>query len=347
VLRSDAFTELSVGAPLVHPENGLVGIVARAASGSAAMLGVADIVAAATAAGFQTAEMLSPADQGPSALPPRVESETGRIYVFSDNSYIGYLGAFYGPSGGAGFDPSFVAPVSFSVWEVAADGGTTRRIAGGDKSLALNPAGMALEAPFSATPGDRLASCVVHPTQASGGRPIFVLQFWRAAPERYNDQIDDKSYDEAAAPLTGWADATDPCGAALATLDRGRFAALMGRPLPEGGVASGAASTDEAPDAAWRQVEIWSATGRAAVSRDVGDGRTVTAGCTESGETAVAVSPGSGVTRIGGVDATTHDADGGVAFALLPPVADGAVALVINGGTESVDLGAALGGCGM
>ncbi|ETX13576.1 hypothetical protein OCH239_09865 [Roseivivax halodurans JCM 10272] len=346
VLRGDAVGPMSAGAPVAHAEKGLVGVLSRASDGMATMHNIADIVTLARNSGVNVPDNMTPSEQNPGGLPPRVESETGRIYYFGDYSYIGNLSGFYGPSGGMGFDETFVTDVTFSVWEIDTSTGARARIAAGAKALPLIPAGMSLEAPFSDTPGDTLASCVVHATPRSGDRDIVVLQFWRNAPERYNDQIHDKSYDEAAPPLTGWAEGETPCDHALSGIDDGRLAALAGRaPTP-----SVAAEDDEpesdTEEADWRPLENWEPTGRGAQRLALGS-RTLIAGCTESRELVVALTPAGGIGRLSldGSDLGASAIEGDHLYVFVPADATGVLTAEIEDEMLQVSLAPIQGDC--
>lgn len=338
VFQNDGFSALSVGAPLVHPSKGLVGIAARAGPGAASMLPMPDLIAALDVADVAVPDNMRPAQVGESGLPPRVESEMGRIIVFGDYSYIGNLSGFYAPSGGTGFDAGFVTDIQFSVWELDPSSGAARRIAGGDKALPLNPVGMSLEARFSGTPGDHLASCVVHATPTSGGRPVFALQFWRDVPERYNPNIDDKSYDEAATPLTGWAEARSPCATALGTVDEVRLAALAGRaPRAEKQSTTAVPSQDTASEPTitanqWNALNAWPATGRQGFTRGLANGFELTVGCTNSGELAASVAPipGQAEFSLNGQPATDTGRTANEVYAFLPDDTGGLFRVIID-----------------
>ncbi len=228
-IQNPSLTELSVGAPVVHPEKGLVGVIGNAANGAAQVIRLDEIVETVIAAGFPMPPELRPKPSDGEELPRAVRNELGRLYVFQDYSYIGRgMTGFYGPSDGLGFSEDFVTAVRYSVFSVDLNGPSGALFAEGAKTVPLVPVGLPLEAPTRETPPDIVASCVVHATPSSGGRQVLVLQFWRAVPERYNAQIDDKSYDEAAPPVTGWAEGPSPCRARLQQLDPGRLAALRG-----------------------------------------------------------------------------------------------------------------------
>nr|WP_067293711.1 hypothetical protein [Marinobacterium profundum] len=228
-LRSGVLNPMSVGAPVVHPRKGLVGVISAAQSGSARVSGISELIDAIVNAGFPVPPEIRPTDSEAGELPRQVDSELGRFFVFSDNSSIAAgLTGFYGPSQGLGFDENFVANLDYSVWSLDLGASAGALLATGAKTLPLIRSGMPLEAPFRGTPPDVVATCVIHETPASQGRRAVVMQFWRAVPERYNDQTNTKSYDEAAPPLTGWADGASPCAQRIAQLDAKRIAALRG-----------------------------------------------------------------------------------------------------------------------
>lgn len=339
-LRDPALTAFSLGAPIVTAEKGLVGVIVRALDGTAQMASLPEVVAAASADGIVVDDFMRQSDPGEGALPPRVDSEMGRVIVFADQGSLGWIGGFYGPSGGAGFDETFVATIAFSVWQVPPSGAATR-IAGDDKQLPLVPVGQQLEAPFRGSSPDHLASCVVHATPSSNGRRAIVLQFWRFNATMGTSQTGFRSFDEAAPPLTGWADGDAPCAAALDTLDDARRQALFGNaPAPRRTDAPAPAT--EAPDV-WRIVPVWEATGIEALSLDIAGG-SLTVGCTESRELAVAIRPGAEVDEItiGGRLAPDNGRQGDTAFALFD---GGARAQLVSGasigwrqGGDRVDL---------
>ena len=321
-LRDPALTALSLGAPIVTAEKGLVGVVVRAVDGVAQAAGLSEVVAAASADGIVVDDFMRPSDPGDGALPPRVESELGRVIVFADQGSLGWIGGFYGPSRGAGFDETFVATIAFSVWEIP-PGGAATRIAGDDKQLPLVPVGQQLEAPLRGRSPDHLASCVVHATPSSEGRAAMVLQFWRFNATMGTSQTGFRSFDEAAPPLTGWADGDAPCAAALGKLNDARRQALFGRAAaPSIAEAPLTGASDAPAAAAWRTLPTWDATGIEAVSVDFGDG-TLTVGCTESRELAVTIRPGAEVDEItiGGRPAPESGRHDDAAYALFPGVA--------------------------
>jgi len=256
-MRSSAINPMSVGAPVVHPQKGLVGVISAAQSGSARVIGMTDVVDAVVAAGFQVPPGIRPKGDAVGELPRQVDNELGRIYVFSDNSSLAAgLSGFYGPSEGLGFDERFVASLDYSVWGVDLGAPSGTLLAKGAKTLPLIRSGMPVEAPFKGTPPDIVATCVVHETPGSQGRRALVMQFWRAVPERYNNQMGSKGYDEAAPPLTGWADGPSPCAGRIARLDAERVAALRGEAVLK------------MPDATEAEPWHWSLV-------EVGDGRNV------------------------------------------------------------------------
>jgi hypothetical protein len=310
ILRDSAITALTAGAPVAHPENGLVGIVARAGDGAGAVLAIGDAFQAAVAAGVEIDEALMPQAAGESGLPPPIDREIGKIYYFHDYSSLGYINGFYGPGKAGGFDPSFVTTIDFSVWSVALSGAGGTKIAQSDKNVPLVQNGMSLEAPFRGHADDYLASCIVHATPSSEGQPIFLVQFWRSAPDRYNPNTDSKSYDEAAPAMTGWAAEENTCGDAIREMGPARLAALANSETATGSATQpaeedGAPATPATPQVTsaqgeWRRVDTWTATGLEALFRDLPEGRMLTIGCTVSGELAIAISPGQQVQAIDG-----------------------------------------------
>ncbi|QFT93988.1 hypothetical protein FIU86_14155 [Roseovarius sp. THAF9] len=310
ILRDSAITALTAGAPVAHPENGLVGIVARAGDGAGAVMAIGDAFQAAVAAGVEIDEALMPQAAGESGLPPPIEREIGKVYYFHDYSDLGYINGFYGPGKAGGFDPSFVTTIDFSVWSVALSGAGGTKIAQGDKNAPLVQNGMSLEAPFRGHADDYLASCIIHATPSSEGQPIFLVQFWRSAPERYNPNTDSKSYDEAAPAMTGWAAGESTCGDAIRHMGSERLAALANSEAAtgsaaqpaEGGGAPAAPATPQvtSTQGEWRRVDTWAATGLEGLFRDLPEGRMLMIGCTVSGELAVAISPGQNVQTIDG-----------------------------------------------
>lgn len=309
ILRDPAITALTAGAPVAHPENGLVGIVARAGDGAGAVLPIGDAFRAAVAAGVEINEALVPQAPGESGLPPPIEREIGKIYYFHDYSDLGYINGFYGPGQAGGFDASFVTTIDFSVWSVAISGAGGTKIAQADKNLPLVQNGMSLEAPFRGHADDYLASCIVHATPSSEGQPIFLVQFWRSAPERYNPNTDSKSYDEAAPAMTGWAEGESACSDAVRDMGPARLAALSNTQAPVDTDAPSAPDQSvpaepQTPQVSsvqgeWRRVATWTATGLEAFFRNLPEGRILTVGCTASRELAIAVSPGE---RVEGID---------------------------------------------
>lgn len=310
ILRDPAITALTAGAPVAHPENGLVGIVARAGDGAGAVLPIGDAFRAAVAAGVEINEALVPQAPGESGLPPPIEREIGKIYYFHDYSDLGFINGFYGPGQAGGFDPSFVTTIDFSVWSVALSGAGGTKIAQADKNLPLVQNGMSLEAPFRGNADDYLASCIVHATPSSEGQPIFLVQFWRSAPERYNPNTDSKSYDEAAPAMAGWAEGESACDDAIREMGPARLAALSNTQAPADTDAPSApdqsfSAEPQTPQVSsvqdeWRRVPTWTATGLEALFRDISGGRMITIGCTTSGELAIAISPGQQVQAIDG-----------------------------------------------
>ncbi|MEM9435442.1 MAG: hypothetical protein AAGA15_00255 [Pseudomonadota bacterium] len=338
VLASAAFSPLSVGAPLVHPEDGLVGVVSRAANGSALLLPIREALMATSAAGISVPEWMLPEAPVDGDLPPRVESEIGRMIIFSDYSFIGYLGGFYGPSQGTGFDETFATNIDFSVWEIDPGRSVGTQIASVDRALPLIPSGMPIEAPFSGTPGDFLASCVIHATPSSQGEPVYVVQFWRSVPERYNPNIDDKDYDQAATPMTGWA-GDDACATAISSMGSERIATLLGAASIASETPAGAANPENsgvATGADWQETFRWAATGRSALTASLPGGETLFVGCTESRELAVAVTPGGSLARINGVDVRRADPD--VSYVLLPRDVPSEIVVENSGATMRVSV---------
>ncbi|MBY8974288.1 hypothetical protein KHP62_00615 [Rhodobacteraceae bacterium NNCM2] len=233
-IQSPGLSTLSIGAPVTHQNRGLVGVIAAAQPGAARVVAIDEAIDAVIEAGFPVPPEMRPRGNATGELPSAVENEMGRVYVFQDNSSIpNGLTGFYGPSDGVGFDPNFVTSIDYSVWGINLDAPSGSLLATGDKTLPLVPTGMALEAPFKGTPSDFVATCVMHETPTSAGRRAMVMQFWRSVPERFNPNIGTKSYDEAAPPLTGWADGASPCADRLARLDTKRIAALRGTVLAE------------------------------------------------------------------------------------------------------------------
>lgn len=351
VLRSDTFTPFSAGAPLMHPVSGLVGLVARAADGAASMLPIGAAVQAAQAAGVAVQDWMIPAGTDDSGLPPRVATEIGRMIIFHDYSDLGYIGGFYGPSQGTGFDADFATTIDFSVWEVDLAGGGGTRIAQGDRTVPLVPTGMGMEAPFTGRPGDHLASCIIHATPSSEGRPVFVVQFWRSVPERYNPNTDSKDYDQAAPPMTGWADSDQTCANALRDMGEERLASLANRapaptptPQPRAPAPPAADEAVAGVQGDWRRVDSWTATGNEALFRDLPGGLLLTIGCTSSGELAIAISPGAGIASING-RAALASGDGS-RFVLVPPQIPAEITFDQGGQTQAVPMTSDLVECG-
>ncbi|WP_159441606.1 hypothetical protein [Roseivivax lentus] len=315
ILRDPAITALTAGAPVAHPVNGLVGIVARAGNGAGAVLPIGDAFRAAVAAGVEINEALVPQVAEEGGLPPPVAREIGKIYYFHDYSDLGYMGGFYGPGQAGGFDPSFVTTIDFSVWSVALSGAGGTKMAQGDKSLPLVQNGMALEAPFRGNADDHLASCIVHATPSSEGQPVLLVQFWRSVPERYNPNTDSKSYDEAAPSMTGWAAGESACEDAIRNMGPARLAALTNSETPTASAAQPRPDDGASPSPAppppssvqddWRRAANWTATGLEALFRDLPGGRILTVGCTASRELAIAISPGQQVRSIDGKTPST------------------------------------------
>lgn len=283
LLQNSAFSPLSIGAPVAHPQKGLVGVIAKAANGAGGMIGIDTLIRALESAGIEVPELLRPSGTGQNGLPARVESEIGRVYVFSDYTDLGYIGGFYGPSGGSGFDETFVSEISFSVWAVNPESGAVQHLAGGDKTVPLVPVGMSLEAQYRKTPGEYLASCVVHKTPASQDKEVFLLQLWRSPTNRI--------YDEAAPPITGWAVGDTPCASGLATLDRQTLTALSGNlSTPAASADAQAEPLQPSSPTQWTIIDHWNPTGRAAASTTAA-GITFTLSCTDSMELILAMSP--------------------------------------------------------
>ncbi|MEO1491368.1 MAG: hypothetical protein AAFV19_04355 [Pseudomonadota bacterium] len=248
-IRSAVLNDRSIGAPVSHAERGLVGVITAVdpAGGIARVTGMTTLTDRLVASGIAVPPEMRPKARQAGELPRAVEAEIGRMFVFQDNSTIpAGLWGFYGASNGTGFSDSFVTEVSYSVFEVDLSGPRGRLIAGGDKTVPLVLTGMPLEAPFRGTAPDHVATCVVHPTPSSGGRPAMVLQFWRAVPERFDRTTGNKSYDEAAPLLTAWADGASPCADRLAVLGPDRIAALSGR-IPSGATAAATGSSTAQP----------------------------------------------------------------------------------------------------
>ncbi|WP_378943035.1 hypothetical protein [Paracoccus sp. R86501] len=114
-LRDPALTAFSLGGPIVTAEKGLVGVIVRAVYGTAQMASLPEVVVAAPADGIVVDDFVRPTDPEKGALPPRAESEMGKVIVFADQGSLGWIGGFCGPSGGAGFVETFIATIAFSV----------------------------------------------------------------------------------------------------------------------------------------------------------------------------------------------------------------------------------------
>ena len=285
---------LSVGAPVVHPEKGLVGVITQAGDGGARVAGIVALFGALEVSGYPVIAQMRP-KAGGGELPRAVEDSVGRLYLFNDYRDIGQgMAGFYGPADGLGFDPNFIAAIEYSSWDIGSDGGA-RLLASDTKTVPMNPVGISLEAAYGGAAPDLAASCVIHATPASQGRKALVLQFWRAVPERFNPNTDSKSYDEAAPPLTGWADGASPCAERLATLDEARLAALRGE-VPPTQAAPAAAPTPSPAGTGhaggdWTAITAWTPTGRPALGMALADGRSLVLGCTESRELLLALDP--------------------------------------------------------
>ena len=333
-IRTPALSGLSAGAPVVHSEKGLIGVIDAAQSGSASVVDFARVVEAVTAAGHAVPPELRPQAGPQGELPRQVDNEMGRLFVFSDNSSIQQgLSGFYGPSQGLGFDANFVTGIEYSVWSVDLQGASGALLASGAKTVPMIPSGMPLEAPYDGTPPDIVATCVLHATPASQGRRAMVMQFWRAVPDRYNPNTGNKSYDEAAPPLTGWADHASPCADRLTRLDAERRAALQGlaptsatATPPVAEATTGTANA--APPGEWAPIAQWPVTGYPATSITLAQGRTLTLGCTESRELVLTVAPGAGVAGflIGGRAATEQGEADGMAYGFFPGTGFGQLA---------------------
>ncbi len=172
--RDPALSPLSLGAPVTTPEKGLVGVVVRAVDSVGQVASLSNITDAALSDAITVPDMMRPKEVATGALPPRVDSEIGRLLVFTEQGVLNWIGGFYVLSGGTGFDETFVAAIDFSIKDVSPSS-AARRIAGYDKQRALVPVGQQLEAPFRGTSPDYLASCIFHPTPSSDGRSVMVL----------------------------------------------------------------------------------------------------------------------------------------------------------------------------
>lgn len=282
---------LSVGAPVVHPEKGLVGVIAQAGEGGARVVGITALFEALEASGYPVIEQMRPKSGG-GELPRAVENALGRLYLFNDYRDIGQgLAGFYGPADGLGFDPNFTAAIEYSSWAIGPDG--PGLLASDTKAVPMSPAGISLEAAHTGGAPDLAASCVVHATPTSQGRRAMVLQFWRAVPERYNPNTGSKSYDEAAPPVIGWADGASPCAERLANLDTASLAVQRGQAQAPNVAASASApaSDDGGTEDGWTQIAAWPVTGTPALAITLADGRRLVLGCTESREFLLALDP--------------------------------------------------------
>lgn len=325
-IQQIGLSDKSIGAPVVHVERGLIGVIAKVSGDSALVLPIEAVVEAVQKAGHEVPDMMRPQDAAGGELPRAVENELGRLIVFSDNTYIGQgMTGFYAPSQGVGFDESFVATIRYSVYGVDPSGPSARFFAGFDKALPLVPAGMVLEAPTRETPPDLVASCIIHATPSSQGREALVIQFWRAVPARYNEQIDDKSYDEAAPPITGWVKSPDECANRIADMGPSLAAALRGETVaPEDTASSTPApappSDSAGSGAAWSAFDPWAPTGLPAMSITFSDGRVLTLGCTESRELVLALTPAgdAGGFLVGGKPAREEGRSENTAYGFFP-----------------------------
>lgn len=273
---------LSVGAPIVHSEKGLVGVIAQADEGAARAVGITALLNALEESGYPVVEQMRPKTGG-GGLPRTVESALGRLYLFNDYRDIGQgMAGFYGPADGLGFDPNFMAAIEYSSWAITPDG--PRLLASDTKTVPMIPAGISLEATYTGPAPDLAASCVIHATPTSQGRRAMVLQFWRAVPERFNPNTGSKSYDEAAPPVIGWADGASPCAKRLANSDAANLAAQRDEPPATVAGTGGAAS-------GWTRIATWPVTGTAALGLTLADGRSLVLSCTESRELLLALDP--------------------------------------------------------
>jgi hypothetical protein len=355
VLRSPAITALSVGAPVMHPRDGLVGVLAQTVDGAGALIPIAEVQAAAEIAGLTIWDGMRAAAPDEGGLPRRIAMQTGGS-MFNDYSSIGFLQGYYHP--GAGYAEGFTTEIGFSVWEVDPAGGGATYLTGEKKVALLSGSGLVLAAPFDGTPADHLAICVYHATPSSEGRQAFTIQFERSHPARFDDTDGTKYFDTVADHLKGWVtgDGIASCEAALRNLDAGRMAALTGV-APTGALAATTAPVD-APGTSgavqpaeevygvqgpWRRVAIWQATGLEALFRDLPGGRLLTVGCTRSRELVVDIRPGDAVTAIGGRAPMVSEAGSGFVFldATVPP----SVELIIDAVPLTVEITRDVGPC--
>lgn len=322
-IAGEGLNPLSVGAPVVHPEKGLVGVITQAGDGGARVANIVALFDALEASGYPVIAQMRP-KAGGGELPRAVEDGLGRLYLFSDYRDIGQgLAGFYGPADGFGFDPNFMAAVEYSSWDIDPGGGV-RLLASDTKTVPMNPAGTSLEAAYGGTAPDLAASCVIHATPASQGRRALVLQFWRAVPERFNPNTGSKSYDETAPPLTGWADGASPCAERLAALDEARLAALRGE-VPAADAAPAAAPTPSpagtgGAGGGWTAITAWPPTGRPALGMALADGRSLVLACTESRELLLALDPADAPAGflVGGRAASEQGNAQGMAYGYFP-----------------------------
>ncbi|WP_187298165.1 hypothetical protein [Jannaschia donghaensis] len=354
-LRNPALSGFTLGAPVATVEKGLIGVVVRAADGAAQVAGLSTVVDAAVSEGIpvlSTMQSLSVEDGG---LPPRIESEMGRVVVFADWGSLGWIGGYYGPSMGGGFDETFVATIEFSTWNIASDGQATF-YAGSDKTLPLIPAGQSLAATRGGPTSDHMATCIVHATPSSAGRRALVVQLWRLMPHLGTSQSGGRHFEDASVVVTDWADGDTACADALGTLDEARLAVLFGQapPAPQEAAKEAEEATamqveavskvlpsegqgNSASTATWQELPLWEATGLAAVQIPLGE-RSLIVGCTESRELAVALilAEGEVLFTIAGIPAQESGMNQGTAYGLF---AAGSKDRLIRGALEWDDEG--------
>lgn len=177
---------------------------------------------------------------------------------------------------------------------------------------------------------------MIHATPSSQGEPVYVVQFWRSVQERYNPNIDDKDYDQAATPMTGWA-GDDACATAISNMGPERIATLLGAAAIAPDAPAGAPNPEcrsAAAAADWQEMSSRAATGRSALTVSIPRGATLFVGCTESRELAVAVTPGGSLARINGVDVRRADPD--VSYMLLPRDVPSEIVIEHSGATTRI-----------
>lgn len=303
-IRSSGLTTYSVGAAVQHPDKGLVGIISQVdpASGLARVIALPTLVDALSDAGLIIADEMRPVDDRLRELPRDVEDEVGNPIIFQDYSSLPQgLTLYYAPSGGFGFEPTFQAEVIYRVLEIDPGTPAGRVIATGSKRTPFVSEGFGLEAPYQGIPPDLVATCVFHQTPSSNGRNALVMNFWRAVPVRENRNTGNKSYDETAASVVGWADGETPCLDRIGQLPAEVVAALRGgvsqtAPSPETGNqptidADGWSQTTSD----WGKVDFFEPTGQPAYSTSFGIGQELSISCTGSGELFLSISPSDGV----------------------------------------------------